>query len=133
VLYFHLRVKTRIEPPMTPPNAELTPSPLQIHQVNLVPVDREAEPSLLFDLTVKKRKGKGKEKAQSPRWFEHLPPPGRNVCIYLLSTYSRKLIIAQGGGTQPTPMPLSNYGSGDESPRCNGPTRSHIVSSLSYS
>lgn len=78
---------------MPPPNAELTPSPLQIHQANLVPADHEAEPSLLFDQpdpTAKKRKGKGKEKAQSPQRFKHLPLPHRNVCIYFLSTYLRK-------------------------------------------
>jgi hypothetical protein len=90
---FHLRVKTQTEPPITPPpNAEPTPSPLPIQQVNLVPADHEAEPSLLFDQpdTAKKRKGKGKEKAQPSRWFESLPSPQRNVC-YFLFTYSRKI------------------------------------------
>ena len=81
----HFQVKTRIEPPMTPPpNEELTLSPFPIQQVNLAPTDHEAEPSLLFNRpdTTKKKKGKGKEKGQSQRWFENLPPPRRNVRIY---------------------------------------------------
>ena len=49
-----------MELPMTPPpNMEPTLSPLPIWQVNLVPVDHKAEPSLLFNQpdTAKKEEG----------------------------------------------------------------------------
>ena len=90
-----------------PPNAELMPSPVPIQQVNLVSAD-EAEPSLLFnppDLAAKKRKGKGKAKAQSPWWFENLLPPCRNVhiCFYL------------------------HIHKGSLSPKAVGPSRTHVI------
>jgi len=89
------------------------PSSLPINHVNLIPA--EAEPSLLFNWsdTVRKGKGKDKEKAQSAQWFENLPPPCINVCILLLVQIQERLII-QGSGIQSASI---NNDSGDNSPK----------------